>query len=140
MGELRWRQIHGLRKYLLLWWLQDESGREETGTSFQILLGGGKKCPPQAIEFQDGFFIEFLNAWKRADQTTPPSPPRHVLANFLNGIVILHEYILTNSHFQLEKNEIVIEPIEKAYGRKSFDPWMKLALKVFRYKRALFQM
>ena len=32
------------------------------------------------------------------------------------------------------------DPIEKAYGRKSFDPWMKLALKVFRYKRALFQM
>ena len=31
-------------------------------------------------------------------------------------------------------------PIEKAYGRKSFDPWKKLALKEFRYKWALFQM
>ena len=41
------------------------------GTSFQILLGGGNR-PPQAIEFQDVFFIEFLNAWKRADHTTPP--------------------------------------------------------------------
>ena len=30
-------------------------------------------------------------------------------------------------------------PIEKAYGRKSFDPWMKLALQVFRYKTALCQ-
>ena len=56
---------------------------------------------------QDVFFIKFLKAWKRADHTTPP-PTRHVLAN-LNGIVILPEYILTNSHFQLEKNEIVIE-------------------------------
>ena len=67
---------------------------------------GGANAPPQAIEFRDVFFIEFLNAWKRADHTTPT--PRHVLAN-LNGIVILPEYILTNSHFQLEKNEIVIE-------------------------------
>ena len=32
------------------------------------------------------------------------------------------------------------DPIEKAYGRKSFNPCMELALKVFRYKRALFQM
>ena len=81
-------------------------GGEGAGTSFQILLEGGKCPPPQAIEFQDAFFIEFLNAWKRADPTTPP--PRHVLAN-LNDIVILPECILTNSHFQLEKNEIVIE-------------------------------
>ena len=35
---------------------------------------------------------------------------------------------------------VYVYPIEKAYGRKSFDPWMKLALKVFKYKRALFQM
>ena len=47
--------------------------------------------------------MEFLNDWKRADHTPP-----HALAN-LNGIIILPEYILTNSHFQLEKNEIVIE-------------------------------
>ena len=31
-------------------------------------------------------------------------------------------------------------PIEKAYGRKSFAPWKKLASREFRYKRALFQM
>ena len=30
-------------------------------------------------------------------------------ADLPNGIVNLPEYILTNSHFQLEKNEIVIE-------------------------------
>ena len=39
-------------------------------------------------------------------QTTPP--PRHVLA-ISNGIVNLPEYILKNSHFQLEKNEIKVE-------------------------------
>ena len=37
-------------------------------------------------------------------QTTP----RHVLAAS-NGIVNLPEYILTNSHFQLEKNEVLIQ-------------------------------
>ena len=36
-------------------------------------------------------------------QTT--HPPRHVLA-ISNGIVNLPEYILKNSHFLLEKNEI----------------------------------
>ena len=35
-------------------------------------------------------------------------PPRHVLA-ISNGIVNFPEYILTNSHFLLENNEIVIE-------------------------------
>ena len=50
------------------------------GTSFQILLGGGGgKCPPQAIKFQDVFFIEFLNAWKRAWPKAPPWYKRHYI-------------------------------------------------------------
>ena len=35
--------------------------RFKAGTSFQILLGVAN-APPQSIEFQDVFFIEFLNA------------------------------------------------------------------------------
>ena len=38
------------------------------GTSFQILLGGGK-CPPQAkSKFLNVFFIEISNVWKRVDK------------------------------------------------------------------------
>ena len=69
------------------------------GTSFQILLGGGGKCPPQA---KSNFLTYFLSNFKTAENV-------HMFLAILDGIVILPEYILKNSHFQLEKNEIVIE-------------------------------
>ena len=60
-----------------------------------------------------------FKVWKRADN--PPPPPENLIKTTLrnsillhvltisNGIVNLPEYILTNSHFQLDKNDIVIE-------------------------------
>ena len=87
-----------------------------TGTSFQILLVGG-----ECNRISGRIFYRIFKRLKTCRPHHTPPPPPHVLAN-LNGIVILPEYILTNSHFLLEKNEIVIEPIEKAYGRKSFEP------------------
>ena len=67
---------------------------------------GGGNCLPQA---KSNFFPFFFSNFKTAEnvQTSPP-PPRHVLA-ISNVIVNLPEYILTNSHFQLERNEIVLE-------------------------------
>ena len=49
-------------------------------------------------------------------------------------------YLAKSNHTRWEIFFSLFGPIKKAYGRKSFDPWMKLAFKVFRYKRALFQM
>ena len=46
--------------------------------------------------------------FKRLNTYRTLPPPRHVLA-ILNGIVNLPDYILTNSHFQLQKNEIVMK-------------------------------
>ena len=46
--------------------------------------------------------------FKRLNTYRTLPPPRHVLA-ILNGIVNLPDYILTNCHFQLQKNEIVMK-------------------------------
>ena len=59
-----------------------------SGTSFQILLGGGN-CPPKQNSIGE-------QITKSGEQIS-------------NGTVKLPEDILTNSHFQLEKNEIVIK-------------------------------
>ena len=61
---------------------------------------------------KSNFITYILSNFKTSEnvQTTDhgPHPPRHVLA-ISNGIVNVPEYISTNSHFQLEKNKIVIE-------------------------------
>ena len=67
---------------------------------FRFCLGVGGQTPPPSK-------IKICNVFQTSEnvQTTPH---RHVLA-ISNGIANLPEYILTNSHFQLENNEIVME-------------------------------
>ena len=83
-----------------------EESKEGKGQArrFRFCLGGGK-CPPQAIS---NFLTHILSNFYDAIPPTHAPRRRHVLA-ISNGIVNLPEYILTNSHFHLEKNEIVIE-------------------------------
>ena len=70
---------------------------------FRFCLGGTNALSKQNRISKRIFFRIF----KRLKTHRLP-PPRHVLA-ISNGIVNLPEYISTNSDFQLEKNEIVIE-------------------------------
>ena len=67
---------------------------------FRFCLGGAI-APPKQNSIGE-------QITKSGEQVTHRLTPWHVLG-ISNGTVKLPEYILTNSHFQLKKNEIVIE-------------------------------